>query len=309
MSAARSLIGTNAHLKKAGSAVGPVSLTAAASIWGGMYVVTKSLFATVPPWVLLDLRYWLALVPLGAVALTRRAWGIGWADLPGLVLSALVGYVGSVGMQFWGTAYAGAALGSLITAASPALITVLSPVLLGDRLTGRAFFAVVVATSGVVFAAGFPGVQARGDETLWGSALLFGAAVSWALYTLLARRLTRRRSSLTVTLWVTLFGALFTLPLGLGEWHGSLAHTLVTPPVVAGVLFVAWCSTAIAFFLWNYGFEHVPASVGSLFFFAQPVVGGLLGWLVLGERLSWAFGAGGALIAFAVWLSTRRTPA
>lgn len=287
-----------------GSWLGPLSLTMAAAIWGGMYVVTKSLFAILPPWVLLDLRYWLALLPLGAIALLARQWRVARSDLPALALVALVGYVGSIGMQFWGTAYAGAAMGSLVTAASPALITLLAPLFLQERLTGKAVFAVCLATAGVVLAAGRPAGD-MGGRSFLGTALLFGAALTWALYTLLGRRLTRRLGSLTVTTWVTALGAVFTLPFGLADWHASLAGVLVRPDVVGGVLFVAWVSTALAFFLWNFGFEHVRASLASLFFFAQPVVGGLLGWLLLGERLSWQFPAGGVVLLGAVFLSVR----
>lgn len=286
---------------------GSLSLTLAAAIWGGMYVVTKSLFAVVPPWVLLDLRYWLALLPLAGIALATRTWRLAPRDLPGLALVALVGYVGSVGLQFWGTAYAGAAMGSLITAASPALITLLAPLVLQDRLTGRGILTVGLATGGVLLAAGIPAEGGMAGRSLFGSVLLFGAALTWALYTLLGRRLTRRLPSLTVTTWVTALGALFTLPLGLMDWHASLVRVLVGPSVASGVLFVAWVSTALAFFLWNFGFEHVPASLGSLFFFAQPVVGGLLGWLALGEHLSWGFVAGGVIILGAVVLATVRT--
>lgn len=284
--------------------LGPVALTTAASIWGGMYAVTKSLFAVVPPWVLLDLRFWLALVPLGSAALWMGQWRISARDLPELVLIALVGYVGSVGMQFWGTAYAGAAMGSLITAASPALILLLAPMFLGDRLTVRSVCAVAIATGGVVLAAGVPSGGASAGHALLGSVLLFGAALTWAVYTLLGRRLTLRLPSLTVTGYVTLLGALLTLPLGLTEWHSTLGAVLRTPSVAAGILFVGWVSTALAFFLWNLGFEHVKAAAGSLFFFAQPVVGGLLGWLALGEHLSWGFGVGGVFIALAVILMT-----
>ena len=50
-----------------------------------------------------------------------------------------------------------------------------------------------------------------------------------------------------------------------------------------GILYLGVVSTALAFYLWNKGFTLLDASTGSLFFFAQPVVGAVLGWLLLGE--------------------------
>lgn len=286
--------------------MGPFALTGAAAIWGGMYVVTKALFAVLPPWVLLDLRYWLALLPLGGVAYARGALRVGREDLPLLVAMALVGYVGSIGMQFWGTQYAGAAMGSLVTSASPALITLLAPLLVGEPWSRRGLFAVGVATAGVVLATGLPAGRQPTQHGVEGSLLLLGAALAWAVYTLLGRRLTRRRSSLTVTTWVTLLGAVATLPLAATEWKPEIVSRLLVGEVAAGVLFVAWAATALAFFLWNYGFENVPPAQGALFFFAQPIVGAGLGWLALGERLSWGFWAGGLLICAGVWITVVR---
>ena len=56
--------------------------------------------------------------------------------------------------------------------------------------------------------------------------------------------------------------------------------------VILGVLYLGIVSTAGAFFLWNKGLELLDASIGSLFFFFQPIVGSLLGWLLLNETLN-----------------------
>jgi hypothetical protein len=62
-----------------------------------------------------------------------------------------------------------------------------------------------------------------------------------------------------------------------------------------------------AFYLWNRSIARLGASLPGLLFFAQPVVGGLLGATVLGEVLSTSFFIGGALVASAVVLSARET--
>jgi drug/metabolite transporter (DMT)-like permease len=50
-------------------------------------------------------------------------------------------------------------------------------------------------------------------------------------------------------------------------------------------------------FLWNYAFAELPAAVASLTFFAQPVVGSLLGWAFLKESITPLFLLGGVMIA------------
>ena len=81
---------------------------------------------------------------------------------------------------------------------------------------------------------------------------------------------------------------------------------LPTQPLVwAGVLYVGVVSTALAFYLWNKGFEYIDAATGSLYLFLQPLVGSVLGAMLLGEPLGWGFLAGAALIAGSMYLAAR----
>lgn len=47
-------------------------LSLAAGIWGGMYVVSKYVLDYIPPFTLVWLRYAVALIVLGAVAVAKR---------------------------------------------------------------------------------------------------------------------------------------------------------------------------------------------------------------------------------------------
>jgi drug/metabolite transporter (DMT)-like permease len=58
-------------------------------------------------------------------------------------------------------------------------------------------------------------------------------------------------------------------------------------------------------FLWNTAFATLPAGIASLTLFAQPLVGALLGALLLGETLSNLFYLGGALISLGLVMATR----
>jgi drug/metabolite transporter (DMT)-like permease len=286
---------------------GPLALSLAAAIWGGMYVVSAAVLQVIPPWVLLEMRFVLGLLCLGALALRFRAWHVDRRDLPLLLLLGLVGYTGSIGLQFIGTALSGAAMGSLITSASPGLIALFAWPLLREQLTARRALAVALATTGVLVVIGRPGATAtgQGNGGFIGDLALAGAAITWAFYTVLSRRQTRRNSSLTVTTWATLFGVLFTLPIAAWQWQADAVHLPVNPALWLGVVYLGVVATAGAFFLWNKGFETVNAATGSLFLFFQPLVGGVLGVLLLGERLGWNFALGAGLIAASVYVAAR----
>lgn len=282
--------------------LGPFFLSAAAAIWGGMYVVSKVVLETVPPWILLEMRFVIGLVVLGAWAWYANEWKIAFRDLKEMALIGLIGYTGSIGFQFVGTHLSGASLGSLITSASPALIALFAWKLLREKPDIKRFFSLVIATLGVIIVIGFP--SDFGSASFIGNIILFGAAVTWALYTVLSRIQTLKYSSLTVTLWANLFGVIFTFPISWREWQTKNAEWPMDGEIWLGIFYLGVISTALAFYFWNKGFEYIDASVGSLFFFFQPIVGTLFGAWMLNEHLAWNFYIGALFIAGGVILST-----
>lgn len=273
----------------------------AAAIWGGMYVVSKVVLEVIPPFGLLSLRLLLGAVVLGGLLLARRAAPPPRAVLPAALGTGLVGYGISLGFQFVGTKLSTAANGALVTSATPAFVVLFAAWLLGERLTRRRLLALTLATLGVL--AVVDPRQARLDANLfWGNLALVMAALTWALYSVLVRRVTRRLDVLWASLLTFLGGLPLTLPAAAYEatrWPwGDL-----TLPVVLGVLYLGIISTALAMYLWNYAFAHLEAGVAALTFFAQPVVGASLGAWLLGEHLSPGFFLGGLGIALGVLLA------
>ena len=286
--------------------LGAVSALTAASIWGGMYVVTDVVLEVIPPATLLVVRYVLALLLLIPAFAIKRDRGIPRRDWPEIALVGFVGFGVSLLAQFGGTSLSTAAAGAVITSATPAFIILFAWPLLREvpspaKLAGLALATIGVMTVSLV--GGQPATQQSRDPVL-GNLLLAVAAVSWALYTVLARRATQRFSVLAVTMGVTLAGVLIVLPVAAVELQSQTIGA-ITPVVAAGVLYVGFGSTAVAFYLWNKSFELLDAATASLFFFAQPVVGVLLSAIFLRERLGLSFFAGAALIALGVLLAVQ----
>lgn len=291
------------------SLLGALLLTLAAAIWGGMYVVSKLVMEVIPPFALLCLRLVLGTAVLAAWVRAGRAAPPRRADLARLAGLGFVGLTVSVGAQFLGTHLSSAAAGALITAASPAFIAGFAAWLLKERLTPKQLGALALATAGVVLVVGTEGVT-RGPRVLAGTLYLAAAAVTWALYSVLAKAATRRLPALVVTAGATGAGAVFSLPLAAAElrrapvdWGG------LGVGVWAGVLYLGVIATALAFYCWNRGFELLPASTAGLFFFVQPVVGAALGWALRDEALGAGYFGGAAAIALSLALASRSQPA
>jgi drug/metabolite transporter (DMT)-like permease len=274
----------------------------AAGIWGGMYVVSKVVLEIIPPFSLVTIRLILGAMTLAILLLIKGIPKISRKQVLQVLGVGLVGYGISLSLQFLGTKLSTAANGSLVTSATPAFVLLFAWMILGEKITGRRLLALLLATLGVV--AVIDPRSAKLETNLFlGNLFLIGAAITWALYSVLVRKVTQSTDVLLFSMIAFLGGLPVTIPasawelsrVGIGE---------ITLGVVAGILFLGIISTALAMVLWNTAFTLVSAGLASLTFFAQPVVGTLLGWFFLGEQITPLFLFGGLLIGLGLIIAS-----
>jgi drug/metabolite transporter (DMT)-like permease len=124
------------------------------------------------------------------------------------------------------------------------------------------------------------------------------------LYSVLVRKVTQNLEVIPFSLIAFVGGLPISVPAGAWELK-TIGVGTISLGVVGGVLFLGIISTALAMVLWNNAFALVDANLASLTFFAQPVVGTVLGWLFLGERITPLFLLGGLLIGLGLVISSR----
>ena len=275
----------------------------AASIWGGMYVVSKVVLDIIPPFSLVSLRLLLGAFTLTIVLIIRRFPIITRKQFWQVIGVGFVGYGISLSLQFLGTKLSTAANGSLVTSATPAFVLIFAWILLRERITPVRLIALLLATLGVVAVIDPRSAQLNPDLFL-GNLLLLGAALTWALYSVLVRKATQALDVLPFSLIAFLGGLPVSLPASAWELKTTGVGE-ISLGIVGGVLFLGIISTALAMVLWNSAFTLVDANLASLTFFAQPVVGTLLGWLFLGEKITPLFLVGGILIGLGLVISSR----
>jgi drug/metabolite transporter (DMT)-like permease len=287
-----------------GSALtGLIAGLSAASIWGGMYVVSKVVLDVIPPFTLVTLRLILGIATLWLIIALRGGLKVSARQFWQVFGVGLIGYGISLGFQFIGTKLSTAANGSLVTSATPAFVLLFALLLLKEPVTPRRFIALLVSSLGVLAVIDPRTAQLKPDLFL-GNLSLVAAAITWALYSVLIRSVTRNLDVLTVSL-IAFIGGLPVTLLG-GAWELS-RQTIgaISPGILGGILFLGIISTALAMFLWNTAFAELPAGVASLTFFAQPVVGTLLGWFFLNETITPLFILGGVLIGIGILISAK----
>lgn len=247
---------------------------------------------------LLFLRFGLAACLLLPWCLYR---GLPWPRGKSLLVLILMGSLGYAGMSacyFTGLRYANAGTISLLLYLFPAIVLVLSTLLLKEPFTRRRLLATSLALGGLLVTIGLD-FQAQPLGLLLGLA----SALIYSLYILAGSRLSDSGHPLTSACVVVSSAAAC-----YGVW--LLLNGMHLPQTAAGwgaIFGIVLLGTVAALVLFLAGLQHTGATQASLLSTAEPVVTILLAWLFLGESMSLLQIAGGGLILLAVLLISRET--
>ncbi len=263
-----------------------------------MYVVVKVVVAVVAPLELVWLRYLVAIVALLIVGfVTQQNWRIEKRYFLLIIAIGIIGNAISIVTQETGTMLSSAQMGAIITSSTPAFMVIFARLLLKERLTLKKILSVCLATVGVFL---IVGVGHLDVSSKLGGIWLLIAALTWALMSVLVKRLPSDYSQIVVTTYSILVALIVLTPFVLPRLHEINISQMSHPTIWGGLLYLGIVSTAGGFLLWNRGLQMLNASSGGIFFFFQPVVGTLLGWLILGETIGVMFWIGSILILIGV---------
>ncbi|MDH2054516.1 EamA family transporter [Achromobacter marplatensis] len=276
-------------------------LTALApAIWGSTYVVTTLMLPADYPLTVAMLRA----LPAGILlllAVRQLPQGIWW--LRAFILGALNFSV------FWALLFVAAyrlpgGVAATLGAIQPLVVILLARTLLGSPIRSLSVVAALSGLAGVALLVLTP--KAALDPV--GIAAGLASAASMALGTVLSRRWQPPVSALTFTSWQLTAGGILLLPVAL------LAEPALPPLTalnVTGLAYLGLIGAALTYVLWFRGVAKLEPAVVSSLGFLSPISAVLLGWGVLGQRLSAAQLAGMAIVVASVWLSQRaqRLPA
>jgi drug/metabolite transporter (DMT)-like permease len=228
------------------------------------------------------------------------------AELLNLALLGFVSLTLYFALETNGLKRTSASEGSIIIATIPIFVGVLGAVVLHERNGARQWLGAALSFAGVA-ALVLLGSSVAGG-TLAGDLLVLAAALSAAVYSLLARRLLVSRSALYVTAFQNLFGALFMAPLALIE---ALVVGVRAPggDAVAGVLYLTFGCSVVAYLLLNYAFRFLPATRVSVFINLTPVVAVAGAYALLGERFTGGQAAAALVVVAGVLLANSGGPA
>lgn len=176
-------------------------------------------------------------------------------------------------------------------------------ILPGERLTRRKTLGLVMAFGAVIWTIADRDAGVEGTASIWGDLAALVGAIGWMGVVLVARATPLNRASSQMQMfWQLLVSGPILLVLALG--FGPLLRE-VTPWHWAGLGFQTVVIAAGAFLAWFYLLNIYKASAIASFAFLTPVISVGMGWLVLGEPMSWSIALKLSLVAVGIVLINR----
>jgi drug/metabolite transporter (DMT)-like permease len=278
--------------------------------WGYTWVLLKQALVHAAPFALAAQRcVGGALALLVAVKLMGKSMRL---VAPGetLVLG-LVQITGFVVLQTWALVEGGSGKTAVLIFTMPIWTLLMAWPILGERVRGRQWLAAGSTLAGLLL------IIAPWDmhASLFSKLLGLGAAMCWAISTILIKRLRSRQpvDLLVLTTWqmiigsVPLVGLALLMPERPTDWS---SHYLML------IGFLSVISVALCWWLWVWILDRVPAWEASLSVLGTPVVAILSSRMTLGEEFKTSeiagillIGGGLLLLSLFGWLSARRAAA
>ncbi|MCB8747774.1 DMT family transporter [Rhodoferax sp. U2-2l] len=231
----------------------------------------------------------------GQPALTRRHW----LGVLGLGFS---GYYLASFLDFAGLAYISASLERLILYLNPTLVLILGLVLYQRHITRFQALGMGISYLGVLLVFGHE-ISLAGTNAALGAALVFGSAVSYALYLSFSGELVKRLGSLRLVGLATLVACgLCILQFVLLR---PLSAAVVAPEVIWLSIVNATLCTAAPVLMVMMAIERIGASLAAQTGMVGPMSTIVMGALVLGEPFTGWVAAGTLLVILGIFVFMR----
>ncbi|MGN1281556.1 MAG: DMT family transporter [Succinivibrio sp.] len=263
-------------------------LIIACLIWGLTPLCGRILKDSMSPMLITAARFYLTALILFLIVFVRdgtKGLHLCKRDFLLLVLMGLLGIFLHNSMMFEALKVTTASNVALIEGIGPSVTSILAFMVIGERLSIKGWLGIFISFIGATY------IVCRGSlqvilnfEVNYGEVLIVICEAMWSIYVVLSWKLTDKVSSLAVTAWTGLFGAIASTVCGF--CMNSLELYSLTPRYILAFTVLTLFAGVVAFAFWNIAITKVGASKGGIFVYLIPVFGAFFGVTVLGEEFS-----------------------
>ena len=270
-------------------------------VWGLTFVCTKVLLAYMGPLEILTARTLLGFVALCLV----RPHILRMRERRHELLFAAAGLTGTFGYYLaenTALQFADASFVSVAVSTAPLFTAALGFIVLKEKGFGARFLVgFVLAIAGIALISFQEGPA---HASALGVALCLAAALSWAVYSIIVKRLANLGyETIATTKRVFAWGLAFMLIAHLATGEGITLQAYTEPVVWGNLAFLGLLASAGCFVTWGYSVKHLDPTAASAYIYLQAPTTVIWAVILLGEPFTAAIAAGFVLVIAGLALS------
>ncbi len=265
-------------------ALGFVMLALLTLAWGTNWPIIKIAVSEMSPWTFRALS-----VPTGgfimllATRLSGQSLAVPGDKWPALVAVSLFNITGWHVFSSFGVSFMASGRASLIAFTMPLWASILAVFVLGETLTARGAVALGLGMAGIgVLLSDQFGALAAAPV---GYAFMLGAALTWAVGTMIQKRVAWNMPTVAVAGWQLLIGGLPIVAVFLATEAGELKP--VSGAAVAAVFYITLVPMSLGTYAWFKVVSLFPVGVSAIGTLMIPVVAVVTAGVALGEPVGW----------------------
>lgn len=279
----------------------------AVTVWGASFIATKIALESISPISIVWLRFTMGVIILGIAVAFRKQFALPNKSEWGYL--AILGFLGITFHQWLqsnGLQTSEASTTAWIVATTPVFMALLGWAILKEGLAPIKIFGIGLAALGVLLVVtdGNLASISIGRFGAPGDILILISAFNWAVFSALSRRGLRKYSASLMIFYVMMFGWIFTSLLFITS-KSYLEIPDLSLNGWIGVTFLGIFCSGLAYIAWYDALQALSTAETGVFLYIEPLVAVVVAFFILGEAITWASLAGGAIILFGVWIVNR----
>lgn len=271
-------------------------------VWGTTFISTKILLTAFQPVEILIFRFIMGFCALW-IAAPKRLRTVNAKQELTFAAAGLCGICLYYLLENIALTYTLASNVGVIVSVTPFLTAILAHLFIQseERLKGQFFLGFLVAMAGIILIS-FNGAKLKLNPM--GDLLAILAALVWAFYSILTRKITSfGYPVISATRRTFFYGILFMLPtLFFFDFHADFSR-FASMKYLFNILYLGLGASALCFVTWNFAVKELGAVKTSVYIYMVPVITVVTSVLILHEKLTRLAGIGTILTIVGLFLS------
>lgn len=249
-----------------------LSLLAANIIYGVNYSIAKAVMPDyIKPFALVSLRSILTAGLFWITSLFMPKEPVNRKDLLFLFGCSFFGVVINQILFLVGLNLTSPINSSIILSTNPIFAFVFAAMILKERISFLKGVGLAIGLSGVLLLIFRTGTPDLGSSTFLGDVFTLVNTISWALYTVIIKRMLEKYHPITVMKWTFFFGMFTTIPAGYNQWS-TMDWSSIPLNGWLGIGFVVLFATYLGYLLISFGLRRLSPTIVSTYTYIQPII-------------------------------------